>query len=92
MRWIFIPVNLHCHWSLCVVYKPYLISKVRLLGFGEVHDEYSCIIHMDSLQLHSGSIIGCNIRKWLIYEWITRGYATEEVFDELYMNLTCPKG
>ncbi len=92
MKWIFISVNLHHHWSLCVVYPPHLSSKVRQTGFDSIHVEYPCIIHMDSLQLHSSSTIGHNIRKWLNYEWINRGYATEEVFDEIFMNLLHPDG
>jgi sentrin-specific protease 7 len=68
LNYIFIPVNLSLHWSLCVVVNPgYILNE-----FDDITsdgDLCPCIIFFDSLGAHDMSLIADNVRKWLNSEW-----------------------
>jgi Ulp1 family protease len=65
---IFIPINKDLHWSLCVVVNPGAIrfssNKNRTKN-----DPLSCLIFLDSLNMHRKAKVQSNISKWLNSEW-----------------------
>jgi len=88
MDFIYIPINLFDHWSLCVVVKPSCYNN-HLFG----KDEVSCLVLMDPLksqQLHDKSKIAHNVHQWLDLTWRKRSLASVDVFDERTMPLISP--
>jgi len=65
-RWIFVPINAHTHWSLAVIHNPAAAVKSALL---EETPLKSCIIHMDSMNLHRSQPIYENLTKYLVEEY-----------------------
>jgi Ulp1 family protease len=70
-KYIFIPVNLGLHWSLCCVVNPgFILNNVNSLNKDQVDDKpYPCILFFDSLLMHPKLDITSNVRKWLNSEW-----------------------
>lgn len=69
-RLVFIPIHKDSHWSLCVIVNPGAIVKDGYADHQRRQDEPpSCLIFMDSLQVHNTDYIANNIRKWLNDLW-----------------------
>jgi len=84
---IFIPVNESAHWSLAVIAHPGHISRKATELFDllpqckypspcdcdeDEEEDQTCILHMDSLSLHSSAKIGDWLKQYLYYEWQAR--------------------
>jgi hypothetical protein len=70
-KYIFIPVNLSLHWSLCVVVNPgAILNEVGPTCEETMDDElFPCLLFFDSLKAHKKIAITQNVRKWLNSEW-----------------------
>jgi Ulp1 family protease len=64
-RFIFLPVNVEDHWSLCVVVNPANITDGVETGTGP----FPCILHLDSLKAHSKATLARHVNKLLNAEW-----------------------
>jgi hypothetical protein len=95
LDFIFIPVFLNSHYSLCVVVRPSLLQSSKA-----IHDtsNLSCLLFMDSLQLHSVKTVGEVITNYLSNEWKakkckTSCYNNFNDFENLFQNIEkieCP--
>uniref|UniRef100_A0A7S3XZ20 Ubiquitin-like protease family profile domain-containing protein n=1 Tax=Heterosigma akashiwo TaxID=2829 RepID=A0A7S3XZ20_HETAK len=62
-RLVFVPVNQAAHWSLAVVCSPGHLA-ISPEEFGE-----PCVLHLDSLRLHSGKEVARRLRGYLALEY-----------------------
>ena len=93
-KFVFIPVNKHLHWSLCVVVNPGAI----LNGHAEKASSdslYPCILFLDSLGAHKKTAVAKAVRRWLNSEWkrLKKGEKDgESLFTASAMPVHDPKG
>lgn len=84
-NFVFIPINKHLHWSLCVVVNPGAIESTDSIlgqeGIGEdgkaklhhseeeLEQPVTSLIFLDSLKAHQKKTVLKHVRKWLNAEW-----------------------
>jgi Ulp1 family protease len=104
-RLIFIPINKHLHWSLCVVVNPgQILSHMRKrevvakgvhdLELNGDNDEMPFILFLDSLNMHRKEQVAKNIRSWLNSEWsrLKKSDDVREPFTKDSMVVYSPQG
>ena len=90
---IFIPINKDLHWSLCVVVNPGSILSA-LNQTGKADDPLSCLIFLDSLNMHSKNRVQTNVMKWLNSEWsrLSKKSDVQSPFKKTSLRIFSPTG
>eukprot|EP00814_Leptocylindrus_danicus_P021932 CAMPEP_0116004258 /NCGR_PEP_ID=MMETSP0321-20121206/502_1 /TAXON_ID=163516 /ORGANISM="Leptocylindrus danicus var. danicus, Strain B650" /LENGTH=1022 /DNA_ID=CAMNT_0003472539 /DNA_START=186 /DNA_END=3255 /DNA_ORIENTATION=- len=94
---IFLPINEHLHWSLCVIVNPGEIMNSCGNHGADVDGEMlvPCIIFLDSLKAHRSSKVAQEVRRWLNFEWKRSDHAENSTnsapFTKKKMRLFTPK-
>ena len=94
-RLVFIPINKYLHWSLAVIVNPGAIENYKTR---DPDAPFPLILFFDSLNMHTKSRVGTNLRKWIAAEWNRRlgmsdnEGANKDLFTRDSMRLYSPKG
>ena len=67
-KFIFIPINEHLHWSLCVVVNAGKIMNAHQPFENGEKKEAALILFLDSLKAHKKHKVCTTVRKWLQHE------------------------
>ncbi|KAF0698132.1 Aste57867_11228 [Aphanomyces stellatus] len=73
-KYLFVPINDSCHWSLAVICNPGDLGKPLDETLGMMHEENAspCILFFDSLQCHNKTKILENLHSYLEKEFLAR--------------------
>lgn len=69
LDYIFFPIHLSKHWSLCTICKPAQWIQSKISGSKSDNNNEACFLHMDSLDIHPTQTIYKVITNYLSYEW-----------------------
>jgi len=86
--YIFIPICLDLHWSLCTICKPlhWIESRFKEASIGQNSNDEACLLHMDSLDMHKTKQIHKTITNYLSNEWKIKNKDDEELWKNEHLN------
>ncbi|ETW04683.1 hypothetical protein H310_03844 [Aphanomyces invadans] len=88
-RFLFVPINDNCHWSLAVICNPGYLAQPALVEHGG--SDAPCILFFDSLQCHNKVKIIASLQTYLENEFYSRYSDHGITFDVTLATLVEPE-
>lgn len=92
---IFVPIQKHLHWSLCVILNPCNIVKLNISNKTNCDPtDKPCILLFDSKKLHNTQAIRSKLIEWLDAEWNKNNLTPINPFSNAGKKIAiyCPEG